>query len=89
MVTIDRLPARLPCAHPADDTASGVAAAVADLQAAFNHGLTLGELDPAEILRLIDLHCNGALRCTRAALPALRLAKRAMVVNVSSRLAFR
>ena len=38
MVTIDRLPARLPCAHPADDTASGVAAAVADLQAAFNHG---------------------------------------------------
>ena len=50
-------------------------------------GRTLGELDPAEILRLIDLHCNGALRCTRAALPALRLAERAMVVNVSSRLA--
>ena len=51
-------------------------------------GLHLGRaLDPAEVLRLIDLHCNGALRCTRAALPALRLAERAMVVNVSSRLA--
>ena len=50
-------------------------------------GLTLGELDPVEVLRLVDLHCNGALRCTRAALPALRLAERAMVVNVSSRLA--
>ena len=50
-------------------------------------GNTLSDLDPAEIVRLIDLHCNGALRCTRAALPALRLAERAMVVNVSSRLA--
>ena len=49
-------------------------------------GNTLGDLDPVEIVRLIDLHCNGALRCTRAALPALRLAERAMVVNVSSRL---
>ena len=47
----------------------------------------MGELDPAEVLRLVDLHCSGALRCTRAALPALRLAERAMVVNVSSRLA--
>ena len=50
-------------------------------------GRTLAELDPVEILRLVDLHCNGALRCTRAALPALRRAERAMVVNVSSRLA--
>ena len=50
-------------------------------------GNTLSDLDPAEIVRLIDLHCNGALRCTRAALPALRLAERAMVVNVSSGLA--
>ena len=50
-------------------------------------GRTLAELDPAEILGLVDLHCNGALRCTRAALPALRRAERAVVVNVSSRLA--
>jgi NAD(P)-dependent dehydrogenase (short-subunit alcohol dehydrogenase family) len=49
-------------------------------------GRTLAELDPAEILRLVDLHANGALRCTRAALPALERAERAVVVNVSSRL---
>ena len=38
IVTIDRLPAGFPCAQAADDATSGVAAAVADLQAAFNHG---------------------------------------------------
>jgi NAD(P)-dependent dehydrogenase (short-subunit alcohol dehydrogenase family) len=50
-------------------------------------GRTLPGLDPAEVLRLVDLHCNGALRCTRAALPALRRAARPVVINVSSRLA--
>lgn len=49
-------------------------------------GARLAEVDPAGVLELVDLHCNGALRCTRAALPALRASGRATVVNVSSRL---
>lgn len=49
-------------------------------------GAVLADVDPADILRLVDLHCNGALRCTRAALPALKRSSRAVVVNVSSRL---
>lgn len=49
-------------------------------------GAKLEGLDPGEVLRLVDLHCVGALRCTRAALPALRRSERAVVVNVSSRL---
>ena len=84
-----------------DVTQPGVEAAIAGALAALDapldllinnagamaSGRTLAELDPAEILRLVDLHCNGALRCTRAALPALRRAERAVIVNVSSRLA--
>lgn len=49
-------------------------------------GASLERLDPGEVLRLVDVHCTGALRCTRAALPGLRAAERAVVVNVSSRL---
>lgn len=38
MVTIDRVPPGLSCADAANDRTSGVAAAVADLQAGFNQG---------------------------------------------------
>lgn len=40
---------------------------------------------PEDLDELFGVHCVGVLRCTRAALPWLRRAPRATVVNVSSR----
>ncbi len=40
-----------------------------------------------ELLELLQVHCLGAIRCTRAALPWLRAANGAKIVNMSSRLA--
>lgn len=45
----------------------------------------LPETSEADIEALIHVHCLGALRCTRAALPFLRRAGHATVINVSSR----
>lgn len=41
----------------------------------------------AEVLELLQVHCLGAIRCTKAVLPLLRAAQDAQVVNVSSRVA--
>jgi NAD(P)-dependent dehydrogenase (short-subunit alcohol dehydrogenase family) len=45
----------------------------------------LGELDTAELVRVVDVNAAGALRVTRALLPELERA-RARVLNVTSRL---
>lgn len=45
----------------------------------------LPDTQPEDLEELFRVHCVGALRCTRAALPYLRRAPRPLVVNVSSR----
>jgi NAD(P)-dependent dehydrogenase (short-subunit alcohol dehydrogenase family) len=45
----------------------------------------LANTAPEDMESLFRVHCVGAFRCTRAALPFLRKAKRALVVNVTSR----
>jgi len=45
----------------------------------------LAATEPTDLEELFRVHCVGALRCTRAALPWLRRAQRPLVVNVSSR----
>jgi NAD(P)-dependent dehydrogenase (short-subunit alcohol dehydrogenase family) len=45
----------------------------------------LDETTPEDVLEHFRVHCVGALRCTRAALPFLRRSERPTVVNVSSR----
>lgn len=45
------------------------------------------EVSSAEVLELLEVHCLGAIRCTKAVLPLLRAARGAQVVNVSSRVA--
>lgn len=45
----------------------------------------LAATEAADLEELFRVHCVGALRCTRAALPWLRQAARPLVVNVSSR----
>jgi len=41
---------------------------------------------PGEVCELLDVHCLGAMRCIKAALPLLRAAKEPKVVNITSRL---
>ncbi len=38
-----------------------------------------------DLIDLFEVHCVGAFRCTRAALPFLKRSERAIVVNISSR----
>jgi NAD(P)-dependent dehydrogenase (short-subunit alcohol dehydrogenase family) len=45
----------------------------------------LPDTAPEELEELFRVHCVGALRCTRAALPFLKKAPQATVVNVTSR----
>ena len=45
----------------------------------------LPETVTEDVEELFRVHCVGALRCTRAALPFLRRAPRPTVVNVTSR----
>lgn len=45
----------------------------------------LAKTVPEDMESLFRVHCVGAFRCTRAALPFLRKSKRALVVNVTSR----
>ena len=45
----------------------------------------LPETEPEDIEELFRVHCVGAFRCTRAALPFLRNAARPAVVNITSR----
>lgn len=45
----------------------------------------LASTEPEDLEGLFRVHCVGALRCTRAALPWLRRAARPLVVNVTSR----
>jgi NAD(P)-dependent dehydrogenase (short-subunit alcohol dehydrogenase family) len=45
----------------------------------------LPETRAEDVEEVVRVHCLGALRCTRAALPFLRRSTRPMVVNVSSR----
>ncbi len=45
----------------------------------------LASAEPEDLEGLFRVHCVGALRCTRAALPWLRRAARPLVVNVTSR----
>ncbi len=47
---------------------------------------TVDEVWPAEVLELLQVHCLGVIRCTKAVLPLLRTAERAKVVNITSRL---
>lgn len=47
---------------------------------------TVDEVWPAEVLELLQVHCLGVIRCTKAVLPLLRAAERATVVNITSRL---
>ncbi len=45
----------------------------------------LAATTPDDLEELFRVHCVGAFRCTRAALPFLRKAPRACVVNITSR----
>lgn len=45
----------------------------------------LPQTDPEDLEALFRVHCVGAFRCTRAALPWLRRAKAPLVVNITSR----
>lgn len=45
----------------------------------------LAVTEPEDVEALVRVHCVGALRCVKAALPWLRRAPRPTVVNVSSR----
>lgn len=45
----------------------------------------LASTEPEDLESLFRVHCVGALRCTKAALPWLRRAARPLVVNVTSR----
>ena len=49
-------------------------------------GRKIEEIKCGEIIAMFDVHCCGVIRCLQAALPFLRKAERAMIVNVSSRL---
>ena len=42
-------------------------------------------VEPHELSRLFEVHCLGALRCTKAALPYLLASRARIVVNMSSR----
>lgn len=46
----------------------------------------LSDVTTEEVLKLLQVHCLGALRVCKAAMPWLQRAKRPVVVNVSSRL---
>ena len=48
-----------------------------------NRGLL--KTNPEELIEHYNVHCAGAYRCTVAALPFLRKAKSAVIVNISSR----
>ena len=45
----------------------------------------IDDVSPKELLALIDIHCVGALRCTKAAFPYLRAADNPIMVNITSR----
>ena len=45
----------------------------------------LPNTEPEDLESLFQVHCVGAFRCIRAALPFLRKAERPMVINVTSR----
>ncbi len=47
---------------------------------------TVDEVWPAEVVELLQVHCLGVIRCTKAVLPLLRAAERAKVVDITSRL---
>jgi NAD(P)-dependent dehydrogenase (short-subunit alcohol dehydrogenase family) len=49
-------------------------------------GKRIDDVDPDEVAALLEVHCTGALRCVQAALPGLRAARGAKIVNVTSRL---
>lgn len=49
-------------------------------------GMKFDTLGAADLLSQFDLHCAGALRCTRAAFSFLERSGRGTVVNLSSRL---
>jgi NAD(P)-dependent dehydrogenase (short-subunit alcohol dehydrogenase family) len=51
----------------------------------FGAGSTLSAVRPEEVADLLNVHCLGALRCTQAAAPFLRVGRAPAVVNVSSR----
>lgn len=53
---------------------------------ASGRGMDLETLGADALLGQFDLHCAGAMRCTRAALPYLEKSGRGIVVNLSSRL---
>lgn len=48
-------------------------------------GLKIENLDPEVVRDLIDTHCIGAMRLTKACLPSLRKSNNPVVVNISSR----
>lgn len=48
--------------------------------------MSIDALEPVALGDMLDLHCLGAARCARAALPYLRRAEHGLLVNVSSRL---
>lgn len=49
-------------------------------------GRTIDDVTPEEVLELLQIHCVGVIRCTKAVLPLLRKASKARIVNVTSRL---
>lgn len=46
----------------------------------------MSDVTPKEVLDLLQVHCLGVIRCTRAVLPLLRASGTAKIVNVTSRL---
>lgn len=76
------------------EAADAVAAALAGRRLDLlvnNAGIDVGshrpdDLDPAVVMASMAVHAAGAARMMRAALPALRRAPRATIINVSSRL---
>jgi NAD(P)-dependent dehydrogenase (short-subunit alcohol dehydrogenase family) len=76
----------------AGDDAAAIVAAAGQLDLLINNagnvssGLRIDEVVVGDVGALLEVHCMGALRCVQAALPGLRAAGGAKIVNVTSRL---
>lgn len=47
---------------------------------------SIDDVTPQEVLDLLQVHCLGVIRCTKATLPLLRNAPRGKIINITSRL---
>jgi len=52
--------------------------------AGYGHGGHVADVEPGELLRMMRVHQDSAVRLIRAALPAMRAAHRGLIINVGS-----